>query len=225
MEPTLLEAPIPRVIAWSWQTQPGLDVAAVTRTPSAIVVQGRMQVVWEDGPLQLAYRLECGPDWSFSRVEACAVHRGQARSLRLTFDGSQWGDDEGQRPDLSEASYIDIMATPITNTLPLCHAAWQVNRQREFTMAYIRLPELTVEAVRQRYTCLSIAPDGSRRFRYETLGPVHGGTTTAPASGYHSQGAQFTADIEVDPAGLVVSYPPYWKRMEAGESLLAAVKE
>lgn len=209
-----------QLVSWSWQTRMGLDVAAVTRTPDRVWVQGRVQVQWDDGPLELAYRLECEADWRFLRLDARTVYRGDTRALELAWDGRQWTDGQGPRDDLAHAAYIDIMATPITNTLPVCHATWEPGASQVFTMAYVRLPELTVEPVRQRYTLLATEADGRRRFRYETLGPAaqRQGQGTG-LSGYHGQDSSFTAELTLDAGGLVIGYPPYWGRMEAARAL------
>jgi len=209
-----------QLVAWSWQTRTGLDVAAVTRGPDRVLVQGRVQVQWDDGPLELAYRLECEADWRFLRLDARTEYQGDTRALRLAWDGRQWTDGQGPRDDLADAAYIDIMATPITNTLPICHANWQPGVGQVFTMAYVRLPELAVEPVRQRYTLLATEADGRRRIRYETLGPAaERQRAGAGLSGYHGQDSEFTAELVVDAAGLVISYPPYWDRMPAARAL------
>lgn len=94
-------------------------------------------------------------------------------------------------------------------------------------MAYIRLSELAVEPVSQRHTPLGTEPDGTRRFRYETLGSTghrsqKGTPTGRGVSGYHSQDVQFSAELLVDAEGLVIEYPPYWRRMAAAQALMAA---
>lgn len=61
-------------------------------------------------------------------------------------------------------------------------------------MAFIRLPELTVERVRQRYTCLAHDEAGGR-YRYEGLG-----------TGY-------ATELPVDTEGLVVEYPDWYRRV------------
>lgn len=209
-----------QLVAWSWQTRTGLDVAAVIHAPDRVRVEGRMQAQWDDGPLELAYRLECEADWRFVRLDARTVYQRDTRTLQLAWDGGQWTDGHGPRDDLADAAYIDIMATPITNTLPVCHATWQPGASQVFTMAYVRLPELTVEPVRQRYTLLATVADGRRRFRYETLGPAAERQASGTGlSGYHGQDSAFTAELVVDAAGLVISYPPYWDRMPAARAL------
>jgi len=215
-----VQSPDVELVAWSWQTRTGLDVAAVAHAPEGVRVEGRVQVQWDDGPLELAYRLECEADWRFVRLEAHTAYRGEARALELAWDGRQWTDGRGPRDDLADAAYIDIMATPITNTLPVCHAAWQPGVSQEFTMAYVRLPELTVEPVRQRYTLLATEADGRRRFLYETLGPAAGPHGSGSGlGGYHGQDSAFSAELVVDARGLVISYPPYWDRMPAARAL------
>ncbi|MCT9070395.1 putative glycolipid-binding domain-containing protein [Cupriavidus gilardii] len=210
----------PQLVAWSWLMRTGLDVAAVIRTQDRVRVEGRMQAQWDDGPLELAYRLECEADWRFVRLDARTVYQGDTRALQLAWDGRQWTDGQGPRDDLAGAAYIDIMATPITNTLPVCHATWEPGVAQVFTMAYVRLPELRVEPVRQRYTLLATDTDGCRRFRYETLGPA--GERQGAASGlggYHGQDSAFTAELTIDAGGLVIGYPPYWDRMPAARAL------
>ncbi len=99
---------------------------------------------------------------------------------------------------------------PLTNTLPLRRSAWTPGQRRDFTMAYIRLPELVVVPVAQRYTALE-----QGHFRYE-LGAgrlVRGGPSDAP--GYHRVDDGFTAELEVDADGFVLHYPPYWRRRPA----------
>ena len=65
-----------------------------------------------------------------------------------------------------------------------------MGESREVIAAWVGFPELSVEALPQRYTRLARG-----RFAYE------------------SGGGDFRAELEVDDAGLVVSYPPFWRRV------------
>lgn len=218
----------PQLVCWSWMTQTGLDAAAVLPAKDGVTVHGRMQAQWDDGPLELAYRLDCAAGWAFRRLEARTVYLGRTRALSLQREGGRWSDAAGPRDDLAAATFIDIMATPITNTLPVAQPGWSAGEAREFTMAYIRLPELEVRTVRQRYTLLAADADGSRRFRYETLGSGSGGRSAEAAARqqgdeaaaeYHDQESGFSAEIAFDPDDLVLYYPPYWRRMPAAQAL------
>jgi hypothetical protein len=52
---------------------------------------------------------------------------------------------------------------------------------------------MTIRPARQRYTCLEAGDDGAV-FRYES--------------------GEFRRDLRMDPDGLVVDYPGFWRRVE-----------
>jgi hypothetical protein len=93
-------------------------------------------------------------------------------------------------PDLKGCIDVDFSLTPSTNTLPIRRLHLAVGESRELTAAWVRFPELTVEPLAQRYTRLA-----ERRYRYESI-----------VSG-------FTAELEVDDLGLVVTYEGIWQRV------------
>jgi hypothetical protein len=66
-------------------------------------------------------------------------------------------------------------------------------------VVYIEVPPLTVRAVRQRYTCLALGPEGGR-YRYESLP-------------YEILPQGFTDELLVDGDGLVISYPKLFRRV------------
>jgi hypothetical protein len=66
-------------------------------------------------------------------------------------------------------------------------------------MVYFRVPQMQVEAVQQRYTCLEVTASGGR-YRYESL--VDGVS-------------RFTAELAVDQDGLVLDYPGLFRRVGA----------
>ena len=71
--------------------------------------------------------------------------------LRADGDGA-WTDGAGVAlPALAGCIDIDLAISPCTNTLPLRRRAFADGEARVLTMAYIRVPELTVEPMRQRY--------------------------------------------------------------------------
>jgi hypothetical protein len=82
----------------------------------------------------------------------------------------------------------------VTNTLPIRRLAPAIGESIDVTAAWVRFPELTLEPLPQRYTRLS-----ERRYRYE------------------SNGGAFVAELEVDDAGLVITYEGGWERV-AGAS-------
>lgn len=119
-------------------------------------------------------------------------------ALRLLSDGEGgWRDAAAGRslPELDGCVDVDIRITPATNTLPIRRLGLAVGESREIAVAYVPLPDgaggLRPKRVMQRYTRL----DGEGRYRYEGLD------------------SGFSADIEVDAAGLVLDYPGVFRRL------------
>lgn len=198
-----------RTVAWAWQEQPGLDVATVREDARGrIAVSGHMVTAWDQRVLELTYRLSCDPGWVFRRLSAQVKLDGRLRELDLRHDGEGWLANGAMRTDLVAAVDIDIMGTPLTNTLPIRRVPWPLGASHPFTMAYVQLPDLIVVPVRQRYTALP----ATGRFLYETLPTPPGPADSPQLPGYHGVNDGFQAELEVDADGLVVTYPPYWRR-------------
>jgi hypothetical protein len=87
------------------------------------------------------------------------------------------------------------MGTPSTNCIPVRRLVWASNEAQTLRVAYVRLPDLAVRVDEQRYTRLQDSKDSVQRFHYQNIR------------------TGFSADLEFDAAGIVVSYPPYWQRI------------
>jgi hypothetical protein len=160
-------------------------------------------------PLRLKYAVACAPDWTSRGVHVALTRGAVTRHLKLTAgDGQRWwrSAEEAPRcgsprpvpatmeiPAVAGCLDVDLAFTPATNLLPLRRLGLAVGESREMTAAWVRFPDLSIEPLAQRYTRLD-----ERRVRYE------------------SRGGAFTAELEVDELGLVVSYPPLWERVAAG---------
>lgn len=120
-------------------------------------------------------------------------------NLHVVSDGlGNWRDMLGRGPllDLDGCIDVDIGMTPATNTLPIKRMKLGVLESRGITAAYVPLPaqiegDFLPQRADQRYTCL--IPD--QRYRYEGLFRA------------------FTAELEIDAAGLVLDYPETFRRV------------
>jgi len=180
-------------------------------------------------PLRLKYAVACAPDWTSRGVHVALTRGAVTRHLKLTAgEGQRWWrsaeeaprsgaspDREATReaanagagasprpvpaameiPAVAGCLDVDLAFTPATNLLPLRRLGLAIGESREMTAAWVRFPDLSIEPLAQRYTRLD-----ERRVRYE------------------SRGGAFTAELEVDELGLVVSYPPLWERVAVGDS-------
>ncbi|MEP1835877.1 MAG: putative glycolipid-binding domain-containing protein [Hyphomonas sp.] len=91
---------------------------------------------------------------------------------------------------------VDIGVTPATNTLPIKRLNLSANESREILAAYVPLPSQIEDTfvptrAEQRYTCIEVG----KLYRYEGLF------------------RNFTAELEIDRAGIVLDYPDTFKRL------------
>jgi hypothetical protein len=173
-------------LLWQRLDVAGLEHFQLWADPDGFRLEGTVIAVHESEPLRLHYEVGCTPAWE-TRSAALSLTAGEAtRELRLAAEGTGVA-------GLAGCVDVDISLTPSTNTLPIRRLGLldlAVGESRDVTAAWVRFPALSVEPLSQRYTRLA-----ARRFRYE------------------SGGGAFRADLEVDDLGLVVSYPPFWRRV------------
>jgi len=97
------------------------------------------------------------------------------------------------RPDLAGCEDVDLMATPYTNTPPLAAHPLAPGEERTLRVAWVRFPDLEVQAVEQQYKRLD-SGTGAKRYRYRNF-----------ASG-------FVGELSADDEELVVAYGPWVRR-------------
>ena len=175
------------VARWQPWAGDGLEHLVVHERPDGVAAES---VVVADG-FAARYRIVCDAGWRTRRLEVALV--GAERGLVLAGDGrGHWTDAAGAAlVALDGALDVDLTATPFTNTLPIRRLGLAAGRTAEILTVYVRVPELSVEADRQRYTCL----EPMRRYRFESVD------------------GDFTRDLEVDAHGLIVVYPGLFRRV------------
>jgi hypothetical protein len=184
--------------AWERLDSPGLEVANVRIASESIEWLGTAVLAVDTRAVRLRYALTCNAAWEFVRGDIQIENAGGKRRLLIERTNGQWFCNGALRPDLAACRDIDIMGTPSTNSLPIRRQVWAHNETQALQMAYIRLPDLDVRLEDQRYTRLTDTLEGVTRFLYEDVN------------------SGFRADLGIDGDGLVVSYPPYWRRVVLG---------
>lgn len=183
---------------WVSEDEPGIEDVLITHEPtkgtgfSSAIVR-----LWEGQPLRMQYTLSCDAQWHVRELAAASYSEviGE-RTIRLYADGAgNWRDEKDQPlAALQGCIDVDIMVTPLTNTLPIRRLQLAPGESREISVVYIAAPDLSIRPFWQRYTRLDDV-DGGQHYRYENL-----------ESG-------FTADLPVDDDGFVVDYPGIWRRV------------
>jgi hypothetical protein len=151
------------------------------------------------------YELITDDAWASSRLEITAEGAGWLRTLRMERATGRWRVTTAEQGNLEKASHfpgiedphrladvldVDLYNSPLTNTLPIRRLGLlgrPAGTQRTITAAWVLLPSLAVLPLEQTYTVL-----GDGRVNYASKG--------------------FTADLEIDEGGYVVSYPGLARR-------------
>ena len=154
----------------------------------------------EHGPFRLTYRLTWDDSWRLRDAELVVATGRFTRSLRLQTNGQgHWRHRDGPAiDDLHGCLDVDIWPTPFTNSFPIRREPMAIGERRQFRMAWIAAPDLTVHAQPQAYTRLA-----DRLYLFENL-----------------DGSGFRAELPVDEDGIVLDYPNLFRRVSqraAGE--------
>jgi uncharacterized protein len=194
-----------RVLAWTGPDPVRVDVAHVTLAPDRLTARGTSAVA----DYVVDWVLETGAAWVTRALSVRARGDGFDRSLELGRDADgTWS--AIRRQDGQPAASLDVTGLdgaldcdlglcPFTNTMPVLRNDLVAGARRgeshpvELVMAWVAVPDLTLEVSPQRYTPLAPAPDG--------------GATIGFASG------DFEATIEFDRDGLVREYPGLASRL------------
>lgn len=158
----------------------------------------------------LSWTLDVGDGWLTNHLRVRAVGKGWSRSLDLRRNDGTWhatADDFG-RPELPEAGIgdnvdlhdavdCDLGLCPVTNVMPIRRLGLHHADRAEtpLAMAWVEVPSLRVLRSEQIYSAHNNG--GQRQVTYS------------------SQKRDFTADLSIDPEGMVLTYPGLASRVRA----------
>jgi hypothetical protein len=184
-----------RDVMWQRMNAPGLEHLRLASVPEGFLADGVLLTVLDDTPARATYQMRCDTAWRVRWVEV-TLRRDTMQTLTLQSNGEgHWISAAGEPlPALQGCIDVDIFPTPFTNTLAIRRLALVLGESAELTVAFIELPSLSVQAVKQRYTCLEAGREDAR-YRYEGLE------------------TGFTTELWVDADGLVGDYPGWFRRV------------
>jgi uncharacterized protein len=178
---------------WKPVEYQGMEYLSLREVEDGFGIDSVVIAAQPEGSFRLDYRIQC--DLGFA-VRDVQLTLSNSQTLHLSSDGhGNWFDENRQLlPDLKGCIDVDILSTPFTNTLPIKRLAWAVGQTETLHMVYFTIPEMTIHADEQRYTCVERTPEGGV-FRFEQI-----------ATG-------FTVLLPVDADGLVLDYPELFERI------------
>lgn len=186
---------------WNPWTGEGLEHLRLTQDGGGVVADSVI-IGAENGALfRIRYTIRCDARWRVQDLRAYSL-AGDSEEFEVSTDGKgHWITATGDTvPSLQGCSDVDISATPFTNTLPIRRLGLEAGKSADLEVVYLTVPEMWVEPVRQRYTCLKRDAQGGL-YRFESL---------------DGEFAGFTADLPVDADGLVLDYPGLFRRARLG---------
>jgi hypothetical protein len=196
-----------RAVAWVKDDPFGVEYAEIDIGPDHLRAEG-VAVGSAPVPYRLDYELETATDFVTSRLRVTSRGEGWRRALDLRRDADGvWSiaTDEDGELDLPHAGGdtarligaldCDLGLSPVTNMMPILrHGFLSGGDPIEFTMAWVAVPALAVQADGQRYVHVRSAVE-HHVVRYEA------------ADG------SFAAEITVDADAAVIDYPGIARRL------------
>ncbi|MFH0515960.1 putative glycolipid-binding domain-containing protein [Streptomyces sp. M41] len=175
--------PAARVVTWTVSESRGVETSWVELGGDVLKGHGRA-VGTVPQPYWISYELDTADGFVTRRLKVTAESADGVRTLDLRHDGSgRWTANGEAVPGVAGALDCDLGLCPLTNTMPvLRHGLHRAPGERDFLMAWVSVPDLSVLPSPQTYTHL--APG--------RIGFVSG---------------DFRSDIEFDDDGLVLDYP------------------
>jgi hypothetical protein len=184
--------PIRSVTArWRPLAGDGLQHVTVAPTRDGIRAEGVIIGGADTAMYGVRFTIACDPQWKTLGLDLGTLD-GRGVHLRSDGDGA-WRDPTGQRlPAFDGCLDVDLEGSPFTNTLPIRRTGLTPQAGRlELRMLYVPFDTFEPVVDRQIYRCLAAGE------RY----------------GYEAADGSFAAEIAVDDDGLVVDYPPLFRRV------------
>jgi hypothetical protein len=184
---------------WRRLDGPGHEEARIEQTPGGWRLTGQVEAEAATVRALLRYVVECDRDWLTRRAVVTGSASAAPIRFELAADGAgHWSLNGASLPPVEGALDIDLGFTPATNLLPIRRLGLAVGEHMEVRTAWVRFPELRVEALEQSYQRAA-----AHVFHYDAL----------------VGGERFQARLDTDDFGRVLLYEGLWEA-EDGEGKL-----
>jgi hypothetical protein len=178
-------------LRWRRLDVPGREEARIDQTEHGWRLTGQLEAEEAAVRAQLHYVIECDGNWRTRRAAISGSASGAPVRFEFSADGAgRWTLNGAPLPLVEGALDIDLGFTPATNLLPIRRLNLAVGERAEVRTAWLRFPELRVEALDQSYE-----REEARVFRYDAL----------------VDGERFQARLDTDEFGCVLVYEGLWE--------------
>jgi len=179
-------------VLWYDRDGLGAERCRLHETDSGYLVEGTAVFANDGRPAIARYQVVVDKAWRTRRVWAELDDGRAIREVELEADGFGRWRLVGADADIGEGCIdVDLNFSPSTNTLPIRRLELEVGASATICALWLRLPDLALEAVEQRYE------------------------RTSANTWQYSAGA-FRAEIVTGPQGLIADYEGIWRAIAWG---------
>ncbi len=180
----------PSTAAWQHrEARDGFEVVFIHSVDDGYRIEGATAAVGDGQAWVVEYVITLDRDWLTRSALVHGLSATGRHELTLEADrAGGWTVNGAAAPDVDGCLDVDLEGSSLTNALPIHRLGLEVGQQADAPAAYVRVLDLSVERLEQRY--LRRPNDGKRR-RYHYSAPAFG----------------FEAELLYDEAGLVIDYP------------------
>jgi hypothetical protein len=176
---------------WRRIDVPGREEALIERIAEGWRLTGLLEAREAGVDATLDYMVECASDWRTRRASVTGSASGAPVRFEFATDGNgHWTLNGAPLALMQGALDVDLGFTPATNLLPIRRLNLAVGERAEVLTAWLRFPELRVEALKQSYQ-----READRVYRYDAL----------------VDGEPFQARLDTDEFGRVIHYEGLWE--------------
>lgn len=150
-------------VLWRCDELASTEHALVQLRGPSMSVEGVAALLLGDEPCDLSYRVDVAPLTASCLVDVRTP--AGSRRIELSCRNGTWTVDGAAAPQLAGCTEVDLGWTPATNTTAIRRLDLAVGDEGTARVAWLRFPELVVEAADQRYSRLA-----DDRWRFESGG-------------------------------------------------------
>lgn len=138
-------------VLWHCSVLSSAEHFSLHSVPSGWVLSGDVALPVDGVPGHASYRVTASRDWVVERTDIDFTIGERRESWHIEHADGMWAVNGQLRADLAGCSDVDLGWTPATNTIPLRRLNLEIGEHADIRAAWVRFPELDIQASDQRY--------------------------------------------------------------------------
>jgi len=175
-------------ILWRRLDQPGHESARLSFQDDVWRLAGSAIFTYNRQPCRLDYVVVCDIAWQTQSGRVTGWVGPDTIEAKIAVDSERrWWLNDTEYSEALGCTDLDLNFSPSTNLLPIRRLNLEIGQSAEVKAAWLRFPSFKIEPLDQIYSRIAEAT-----YRYE------------------SAGGSFVAELAINAAGFVTTYPNIW---------------